>query len=70
MSPRYVGVVDPLSGAPQLDPDAPPEQPMGEGIRVNINLAPRAVLRGLFPPEQVPDLVIDAIIRWRSEVMT
>lgn len=49
------------------DPNAPPAQPIGEGIRININLAPRAVLRALMPENKMPDAVIDAIIRWRNE---
>jgi hypothetical protein len=40
---------------------------MGEGIRVNINTAPRPVLRALFPPEKLPDRVLDAIIKYRNE---
>jgi hypothetical protein len=48
------------------DPNAPPPQPVGEGIRVNINTAPRCVLRALFPPDRIPDLVIDAIIKYRN----
>jgi hypothetical protein len=47
--------------------EAPPQQPMGEGIRININTASRPVLRALFPPEKMPDRVIDAIIKWRNE---
>ena len=45
------------------------EQPLGVGIRININTAPRPVLRCLFPPTQVSDTVIDAIIRYRNEEM-
>ena len=49
------------------DEQSPP-QPEGEGIRINVNTASRAVLRALFPPERVPDRVIDAIIRYRNEI--
>lgn len=54
--------------APPTDPNAPPPQPLGEGIRVNVNLAPRAVLRALMPVAAMPDSVIDAIVRYRNEV--
>jgi hypothetical protein len=47
--------------------DAPP-QPDGLGIRINVNTATRPVLRALFPPEVIPDRVIDAIIKYRNEV--
>jgi len=47
--------------------DAPP-QPEGLGIRINVNTASRPVLRALFPPEVIPDRVIDAIIKYRNEV--
>jgi type II secretory pathway component PulK len=47
--------------------EAPPSQPEGVGIRININTAPRAVLRSLFSPGEIPDLVIDAILRFRNE---
>lgn len=49
------------------DPQAPPPPPLGQGIRININLAPRPVLRALFPVDKVSDLVIDAIVRHRNE---
>ncbi|MCC6670055.1 MAG: general secretion pathway protein GspK [Planctomycetes bacterium] len=46
-----------------------PEQPVGEGIRININTAPRAVLRALFPVSEIPDATIEAILRFRNEEM-
>lgn len=54
--------------APPADPNAPPQQPLGEGIRININFAPRPVLRALMPEAAIPDSVIDAILRYRNEV--
>ncbi|MEC7584071.1 MAG: hypothetical protein VYE77_07120 [Planctomycetota bacterium] len=67
------GAADPAAATPPTestpggeDPEAPAEL-VGEGIRVNINFASRPVLRALFPVDKVPDLVIDAIIRWRNE---
>src|SRR5690606_36555812 len=48
--------------------EQPPPQPDGLGIRVNVNTASRPVLRALFPPEKIPDRVIDAILRYRNEV--
>ena len=54
--------------APSTDPNAPPPQPLGEGIRININFAPRAVLRAIMPEAAIPDPVIDAIVRYRNEV--
>lgn len=47
--------------------DAVPQQPDGVGIRINVNTAPRAVLRALFPADRIPDRVIDAIIKYRNE---
>jgi hypothetical protein len=47
--------------------EAPPPQPEGEGIRVNVNTAARPVLRALFPAEKIPDRVLDAIIKFRNE---
>jgi len=47
--------------------DAPP-QPEGLGIKINVNTASRPVLRSLFPPEVIPDRVIDAIVKYRNEV--
>jgi hypothetical protein len=52
----------------QRDPNAPPPQPDGLGIRININTAPRPVLRALFPTDKIPDRVIDAIIAFRNQV--
>ncbi len=53
--------------APSTDPNAPAVQPLGEGIRININLAPRPVLRAIMPEAAIPDGVIDAILRFRNE---
>ena len=41
---------------------------IGEGIRINVNTASRPVLRSLFSQAEIPDRVIDAIIRFRNEV--
>jgi hypothetical protein len=49
------------------DPTAPLPQPIGEGIRININFATRPVLRALYPQGKISDEVIDAIIKWRNE---
>ncbi len=70
-NPGGTGEGSPPAGQPGAganDPNAPPPQPIGEGIRININTAPRAVLRALFPQDRIPDLVIDAILRFRNEV--
>lgn len=48
--------------------EAPPPQPDGLGILINVNTASRQVLRALFPPEKIPDRLIDAIIKFRNEV--
>ncbi|MFN6196950.1 MAG: hypothetical protein ACK5BN_24370 [Planctomycetota bacterium] len=48
--------------------EAPPAQPEGLGVLVNVNSAPRAVLRCLFAEDRVPDRVIDAIVKHRNEV--
>jgi len=52
----------------QASAEAPPQQPEGLGIRINVNTASRAVLRSLFDPVRVSDRVIDGIIRYRNEV--
>jgi hypothetical protein len=54
--------------AGQAGNEQPPPQPDGLGIKVNVNTAPRAVLRALFPPEKIPDRVIDAILEFRNKV--
>lgn len=43
-------------------------QPDGLGILVNVNTAPRPVLRALFPPDRIPDSVIDAILEYRNQI--
>ncbi len=48
--------------------DQPPPQPDGLGILVNVNTAPRPVLRSLLPAERFPDRVLDAIIAYRNKV--
>lgn len=53
--------------APRTESQAPP-QPEGLGIRININTATRPVLRALFPPDKIPDRVLDEIVRYRNEV--
>ena len=60
------------SGQPAEPPSQPqqddtPQQPEGVGIRININTAPRAVLRCLFSTSDIPDMVLDAILRYRNE---
>ena len=55
----------PLPGSGTLGEQ--PLTPVGIGIKININTAPRAVLRCLFPPAEIPDSVIDAILRYRNE---
>lgn len=57
---------EPENPSPNGEPVA--EQPEGLGIKVNVNTAPYAVLRGLFDPIKVPDRIIDAIIRYRNEL--
>ncbi len=54
-----------LPSQPQQDDT--PQQPEGVGIRININTAPRAVLRCLFSTSDIPDMVLDAILRYRNE---
>lgn len=49
------------------DPNAPPPQPEGQGIRINLNTASRPVLRSLWPEAKIPDAVIDAILKYRNE---
>ena len=59
------GGEDPAEGGAAGDE---PQQPEGVGIKVNVNTATRPVLRALFDEFEVPDRVIDGIIRWRNEV--
>ncbi|MCA8976868.1 MAG: general secretion pathway protein GspK [Planctomycetes bacterium] len=60
------------SGGEQATPvgsgEEPLEEPFGQGIRININTASRAVLRSLMSSDKISDRVIDAIIRYRNEV--
>jgi hypothetical protein len=44
-----------------------PVQPDGQGIRINVNTASYPVLRALFPPDKIPDRVIEAIVKYRNE---
>ena len=44
-----------------------PEQPQGEGIKINVNTATRPVLRCLFSESDLPDAVIEAILKYRNE---
>lgn len=60
--------VTPTPAASPTDPNAPPPQPEGEGIRINLNFAPRPVLRCLFGQDRIADDVINAIIKRRNEV--
>jgi hypothetical protein len=48
------------------DPNEPAEI-IGQGIRINVNTAPRAVLRCLFDRGELPDTVIEGILRFRNE---
>ena len=59
------GETDPAAGAAPDDDE--PQQPDGLGIRINVNTASRPVLRALFPPEKIPDRLLDAILRYRNE---
>jgi type II secretory pathway component PulK len=43
------------------------EEPIGEGIRININTASRPVLRCLFGDSEFPPAVIEAILHHRNE---
>ncbi len=42
--------------------------PEGLGILINVNTAPRAVLRSLFSAERVPDRVVDGIVAYRNQL--
>lgn len=48
-------------------PGEPPDEPQGIGILININTAPRPVLRCLFSSAEMSDTVLDAILKWRNE---
>ncbi len=56
------------ANATAADPNAPAPQPIGEGIRINVNFASRPVLRALMPEAAISNQVIDAILRYRNEV--
>lgn len=66
--PGAAGGEAPGAGGEEAGDEEAPPQPEGLGIRVNVNTAPRVVLRALFDPVRVPDRVIDAIIRYRNEL--
>lgn len=53
------------SGGAKTPGEPPPLH--GEGIRININTAPRAVLRCLFDEGELSDAVIEGILRYRNE---
>lgn len=57
----------PQTASGALGGDPADDQPEGEGIRININTATRPVLRCLFPPHEIPDAVIEGILRYRNE---
>ncbi len=42
-------------------------EPIGQGIRINVNTAPWPVLRCLFPPAELSDAALEAILRFRNE---
>ncbi len=42
-------------------------EPLGVGIRINVNTAPRAVLKCLLPDAVLPAQVIEAILEYRNE---
>lgn len=44
-----------------------PVQPTGIGVRINVNTASRAVIRSLFTTAEMPDAVIEALLRYRNE---
>ncbi len=45
------------------------EEPVGVGIRINVNTAPRAVLRCLLPDGVLPAQVVEAILEYRNEIV-
>ncbi|HEU4420297.1 MAG TPA: hypothetical protein VFT55_15275, partial [Planctomycetota bacterium] len=49
------GAGNPGAAAGAGNREAPPPQPEGLGIRVNVNTATRPVLRALFPTDKIPD---------------
>ena len=51
----------------QQQGEAAAVEPEGEGVRLNINTVSRPVLRSMFSPSEIPDDVIDAILRYRNE---
>jgi len=63
------GQGNPASGSPNGSPSGSQneQEPIGEGIRININTASRPVLRCLFPENEMPPAVIEAILRYRNE---
>ena len=68
------GAASPAGAGGKKD-EAPPspagkeaaEEPVGVGIRINVNTAPRAVLRCLLPDAILPAQVIEAILEYRNE---
>lgn len=66
--PATTGTSEPEPPTPGAPGEEPMQQPEGLGIKINVNTAPRAVLRALFDSGRVSDRVIDAIIRYRNEL--
>ncbi len=56
-------------GGQANDPNAPPAnpEPEGQGIKINVNTAHRAVLRCICSEREISDAVIDAILKYRNE---
>lgn len=57
------------SSAPQPAGAGQPKtlEPQGVGVRINLNTAPRPVLRCLFSEYEIPWTTIEAILRYRNE---
>ncbi len=44
------------------------DEPLGPGIRININTVPRAVLQAMAPTSEIPGSVTESILRYRNEI--
>lgn len=66
-TPAGTGPGNGQSAANASGNNKPTEQPQGEGIKLNINTVTRPVLRCLFSEADIPDGVIEAILKYRNE---
>lgn len=66
-APAAGGAASGASSPPGAAGPAAAPAPQGVGVRINLNTAPRPVLRCLFSEYEIPRTTIEAILRYRNE---